>query len=268
VSLALFLVVEIRNPNPMMSPGLFRSRTFALANILTLLLYAALAVVLFLVPLNLIQVQRYTTTQAGASLLPLPLIIFALSRWSGGLVTSAGARLPLTIGPAVAAAGVALLARPSIGGSYWTTFFPAVAVLGLGMAVTVAPLTTTAMGAVDPRHAGVASGINNAVSRVAGLLAIAVFGVVLTDVFMARVAPALNAAGLSAPARLAVERELPKMAGADLDAAPIERDEREAARQAIDLSFVSAFRVVMLAAATLALLAAVSGAAIGGRADS
>jgi hypothetical protein len=214
-------------------------------------------------------VQRYTTTQAGASLLPLPLIIFALSRWSGGLVTSAGARVPLAIGPAVAALGVALLARPSIGGSYWTTFFPGVAVLGLGMAVTVAPLTTTAMGAVDPRHSGVASGINNAVSRVAGLLAIAVFGVVLTDVFMARVMPALDAAGLSAPARLAVERELPKMAGADLDAmAPIERDEREAARQAIDLSFVSAFRIVMLASAALALLAAVSGAAIGGRADS
>ena len=268
VSLALFLVVEIRTPNPMMSPDLFRSRTFALANILTLLLYAAIAVVLFLVPLNLIQVQRYTTTQAGASLLPLPVIIFALSRWSGGLVTSAGARVPLAIGPAVAALGVALLARPSIGGSYWTTFFPAVAVLGLGMAVTVAPLTTTAMGAVDPHHSGVASGINNAVSRVAGLLAIAVFGVVLTDVFMARVVPALDAAGLSAPARLAVERELPKMAGADLDAAaPIERDEREAARRAIDLSFVSAFRVVMLAAAALGLLAAVSGAAIGERTD-
>jgi EmrB/QacA subfamily drug resistance transporter len=268
VSLALFLVVEIRSPNPMMSPALFRSRTFALANILTLLLYAALAVVLFLVPLNLIQVQRYTTTQAGASLLPLPVIIFALSRWSGGLVTSAGARVPLAIGPAVAALGVALLARPSIGGSYWTTFFPALVVLSLGMAVTVAPLTTTAMGAVDPRHAGVASGINNAVSRVAGLLAIAIFGVVLTDVFMARVAPALDAAGLSAPARLAIERELPKMAGADLDAAaPIERDEREAARRAIDLSFVSAFRVVMLAAAALGLLAAVSGAAIGERTD-
>jgi len=269
VSLALFLVVEIRTPNPMMPPGLFRSRTFALANLLTLLLYAAIAVVLFLVPLNLIQVQRYTTTQAGASLLPLPVIIFALSRWSGGLVASAGARIPLAIGPAIAAAGVALLARPSIGGSYWTTFFPAIVVLGLGMAVTVAPLTTTAMGAVDPRHSGVASGINNAVSRVAGLLAIAVFGVVLTDVFVARVTPALDAAGLSAPARLAVEGELPKMAGADLDAAaPLERNEREAARRTIDLSFVSAFRVVMLGAAALALLAAVSGAAITERADS
>jgi len=269
VSLAFFLMVEMRTPNPMMPPGLFRSRTFALANILTLLLYAAIAVVLFLVPLNLIQVQRYTTTQAGASLLPLPLIIFALSRWSGGLVASTGARIPLAIGPAVAAVGVALLARPSAGGPYWTTFFPGIAVLGLGMAVTVAPLTTTAMGAVDPRHSGVASGINNAVSRVAGLLAIAVFGVVLTGVFVARVMPALDAAGLSAPARLAVERELPKMAGADLDAAaPLEPNEREAARRAIDLSFVSAFRVVMLGAAALALLAAVSGAAITGRPDS
>src|SRR5712691_2713309 len=130
-SLTLFLVVERRASNPMMPLHLFQSRAFALANILTLLLYAALGVILFLVPLNLIQVQHYTATEAGAALLPFPVVMFAMSRWSGGLVASIGSRLPLTVGPAIAALGLALYARPGIGGAYWTTFFPAVVVLSL-----------------------------------------------------------------------------------------------------------------------------------------
>jgi hypothetical protein len=242
---------------------LFRSRPFTLANLLTLLLYAGLGVTLFIVPMNLIQVQHYTATAAGAAFLPFPLILFALSRWSGGLVARTGSRLPLTIGPLISAAGLALYARPGVGGPYWTTFFPAIVVLGLGMAITVAPLTTTAMGAVERDHAGVASGVNNAVARVAGLLAIAVFGALLVRTFDTRVRPRLDPLELPSPVRTAIDRELPKMAGAELDAvqsmAPVQR---AAVRRAIDEAFVSGFRRVMIGAAALALAAAIAGSRI------
>jgi EmrB/QacA subfamily drug resistance transporter len=261
LSLMVFVVVERGTANPMLPLNLFQSRTFTLANLLTLLLYAALAVILFLIPMNLIQVQGYTATEAGAALLPFPLIMFALSRWSGGLVARVGRRLPLTVGPGIAGLGAALYARPGIGGSYWTTFFPAVVVLGFGMAVTVAPLTTTVMGAVESQHAGVASGINNAVSRVAGLLAVAVFGVVLVRTFDARVRTSLDALGLTASIKSAIEHELPKMAGADLDEVPsIDLSQRKAVHDAIGGAFVFAFRLVLIGAVALSLVAAIFGA--------
>ena len=250
-ALFAFVVVERRASAPMLPLDLFRNRAFTLANLLTLFLYAALSVLLWLVPMNLIQVQHYTATTAGAALLPLPILMFVLSRWSGGLVATVGSRLPLTIGPLVAAAGLALYARPGIGGSYWTTFFPAAVVLGLGMAIVVAPLTTTVMTAVETEHAGVASGVNNAVARVAGLLAIAVFGIVLVRAFDGRVGPALDRLALSASARDTIDRELPKLAGAEVGATT--------ARRAVDESFVFAFRAVMIGAAALALASAAGG---------
>jgi EmrB/QacA subfamily drug resistance transporter len=263
ILLALLIVVERRLRDPMLPLGLFASRPFTLANLLTLLLYAALGVMMFLVPMNLIQVQRYSPTEAGAALLPFAVIMFVLSRWSGGLVKRVGARLPLTVGPAVAALGFGLLARPGIGGSYWMTFFPAIVVLAVGMAITVAPLTTTVMTAVDQSHSGVASGINNAVSRVAGLLAIAVFGVMFVRTFNADVAPRLDALHLSAAGRAALDRELPKMAGAEIPPeSALDARQRDEVRRAINTSFVSAFRLVMIGSAALALAAAGCGAAI------
>jgi EmrB/QacA subfamily drug resistance transporter len=262
VMLVALVIVEGRGRSPMMPLKVFRSRTFSLANALTLLLYAALAMVMFLVPLVLIQVQHYTATQAGAAIVPFAVIMFAGSRWAGGLIGRVGPRLPLTIGPAVAAVGIAMFVMTRVGGSYWSAVFPAVCLMGAGMTITVAPLTTTVMGAVETAHSGVASGINNAVSRVAGLLAIAVFGVLLANSFNARIQPRLDELRLPAEARQQVERELPKMAGAELGRTSMSGAQRRDVQERLDEAFVEAFRVVMLGCAGLALAAAGFGAAI------
>ena len=262
VCLGLLILVENRERSPMLPLGLFSIRTFTLANLLTLFLYGALGVVFFLVPLVLIQVQHYSATAAGAALVPLAVIIFALSRWAGGLIKRVGARLPLTIGPALAAVGIALFARLVTDSPYWTTVFPAVFLLGLGLAITVAPLTTAVMGAVEAAHSGVASGVNNSVSRVAGLLTIAIFGVFLARTFDTRVRPTLNRLQLPAATRTGVEKELPKMAGAELGSVRLDPQQRDAVKAAIDDAFVSGFRVVVLGSAVLALAAAGFGAAI------
>jgi EmrB/QacA subfamily drug resistance transporter len=259
VCLVTLVVVERRAPNPMLPVQLFRSRTFTLANLLTLLLYGALGIVLFLLPLDLIQVQHYSATEAGAALVPFAVIMFALSRWAGGLVARVGPRIPLTVGPAIAAAGIVLFARAAIGDSYWAGIFPAVCLLGLGMTITVAPLTTTVMGAVDTVHAGVASGINNTVARVAGLLTIAVFGVFLVRTFDKDVKPRLDHLALPPAVRAQIDRELPKMAGAELRSLAIETQQRILVQRSIDEAFVSGFRLVMFGGAILALAAAAFG---------
>ncbi|MES2187128.1 MAG: MFS transporter [Pseudomonadota bacterium] len=256
-ALVAFVQVERTRSAPMLPLALFGDRNFAATNLLTLLLYAALGGGLFFFPLNLIQVQGYGATAAGAALLPFIIILFVLSRWTGKLADRYGPRLPLVVGPAIAAAGFALFAVPGMGGSYWTTFFPAVCVLGLGMSITIAPLTTTVMNSVDEHLAGTASGVNNAVSRTAGLLAIAVLGVVLAATFDARLAGELKAAGAPAAVVQAMVDQRQKLAGIVVPD-EVNSPAAERLKHAVGASFVAGFRWVMLLSAALALLSAVS----------
>jgi EmrB/QacA subfamily drug resistance transporter len=252
ITFGAFILVEARVKHPMMPLKLFSSRNFAGANMLTLFLYASLAGTLFFMPLNLIQVQRYSATAAGAATLPFILIMFLLSRWSGGLVKRYGARLPLVVGPIIAAAGFALFLRPGVGGSYFTTFFPAIIVLGFGMAISVAPLTTTVMNSVNQSHAGIASGVNNAVSRTAGLLAVAVFGLTMFHAFNNCLERRLNQMPITVEVRQALNAERLKLAAADIPRS-VDEQTRQSIRQTIDECFVFGFRRVMLLGAGLAL---------------
>ena len=254
-ALICFLVVEARSASPMVPLNLFRSPTFSGTNLLTLLLYAALGGALFFLPFNLIRVQGYTPTAAGAANLPFVFIMFFLSRWSGGLVTRYGAKLPLIVGPIIAAAGFVLFALPGIGGSYWLTFFPAVVLLGIGMAITVAPLTTAVMGAVETHYSGIASGINNAVARTAGLLAIAALGIVAVATFSSAFESRLSTLPISSGARGALSGQESKLVGIDIPGG-LSQAAHAAVQQAIAQSFVTSFRVIMLIGAGLALASA------------
>ncbi|MBS0452382.1 MAG: MFS transporter [Proteobacteria bacterium] len=261
-----FVACEMRVRSPMLPLSLFRSSDFSGANLLTLLLYAALGGGLYFFPLNLIQVQGYSATAAGGALLPFILILFALSRWTGQLADQVGARLPLVVGPAIAAAGFALFAVPGTGASYWTGFFPAVVVLGLGMAITIAPLTTTVMNAVGTEAAGVASGVNNAVSRVAAVLAIAVFGLLMAWAFGARLDAGLQQ--LAAPPDVVefLAGQRARLAEAALPPG-VEGAAAEALREQVRAAYVSGFRWIMLASAGLALLSALSAWLLIGKVD-
>jgi MFS family permease len=208
---------------------------------------------LFFLPLDLIQVQGYTPTQAGAALLPFILLMFLLSRWSGGLLDRYGARAPLVIGPLIVAIGFALCTQPSIGGSYWTMFFPALVVLGLGMAISVAPLTTTVMNSVNQSRAGTASGVNNAISRIAALLAVAAFGALLTSVFHTALTENLKHLRVSAEVSAHVESQRSKLAAVETD--------DPMARKAIIEAFVTGYRIVLSIAAGLALASSMSACA-------
>jgi hypothetical protein len=248
----MFLVVEARSRNPMLPLDLFRSRNFSGANLLTFFFYAALGGAMFFLPLNLIQVQGYSATAAGVAWLPFTLVMFLLWRWSGGLAENYGARWPLVAGPVIAVVGYGLFMIPNVGGSYWATFFPAIAALGLGMALSVAPLTTTVMNAVAESRAGVASGVTNAVSRTAGLLGIAVMNVVFSYAFNHGLERRIEQLNLSPEARRAIVGQRARLAGAELPPS-VDDKTRAVLRQAINESFVFGFRVVMAAAAGMAL---------------
>jgi EmrB/QacA subfamily drug resistance transporter len=254
-ALLLFIVVEKTGRMPMVPLKLFQSASFSGANQLTLYLYAALGIFFFLFPLNLIQIQKYSATATGAAAVPMILLMFFLSRWSGGLITRYGPRLPLLIGPLISAVGFLLFVVPGVRANYWTAFFPAFIVLGLGMAICIAPLTTVVMNSVEQGRVGIASGINNAVARVAGVLAIAVLGIVMVAGFAHSLRNSLVSLNLSADLMHELESNVSRLG--DLHA-PTGVDPQTAAtiRDAVAQAFVFGFRVIMLLCALLAVASA------------
>ncbi|MFP6689464.1 MAG: MFS transporter, partial [Alphaproteobacteria bacterium] len=251
----LFIYWQMTAASPMLPLGLFRSRAFSGANIMTFLLYGAMSGSLFFLPFNLMQVQGWSATEAGASLLPLILAIAIFSLGAQRLVAQFGERLPLAVGAAVAAIGFALLAIPDSESGYWSGFFPGIAVVGLGLGIAVAPLTIVVMAAVPANRAGLASGVNNSASRVAMLIAVAVFGVVMFEIFSGQLEAALQSLPLDGASRAGITARMAELAG--LQAPPeLGAESTSLLRDAVDDSFVAGFRAVALISAGLALLSA------------
>jgi EmrB/QacA subfamily drug resistance transporter len=256
VCLVAFLYFEKKTSEPMVPLSIFHSASFSAANLITLLLYAALGIFFFLYPLDLISVEGYSATAAGAASLPLILLVFLLSRWAGGLVAKYGGRLPLVIGPLIVACGFGLMATVPSGGGYWRTFFPTFVVLGLGMSVTVAPLTTVVMSAADSNLAGAASGINNAVARVASVLAIAVLGLVMLSAFRAHLESNMSRLEVAESSVRVIEARSVQLTQL---AAPAELDDgqREALRRLVNESFRSGLRLVLFCCVGLSVVSAI-----------
>ncbi len=248
LALGALIAVERKVSSPLIPLHLFHSRMFSGANLLTFFLYAALAIVLFYLPLNLIQVQGYSPSAAGGAMLPLVITMFVLSRWAGGLFDRFGARLPLVVGPFLASIGFALLCLPGVGGPYWTTYLPAIVLLGVGLAVSVAPLTTVVMNSVMPELAGSASGINNAVSQTAALLAVAVLSPIFLAVFSSVLHRTLVGHHLPPQVVEQIEKQAERLAAIQTSS--------ELGRAAVRTGFVAGFRLVALVASVFALMAA------------
>jgi EmrB/QacA subfamily drug resistance transporter len=257
-SLLLFVRVEKTARTPMVPLKLFQSASFSGANLLTLCLYAALGIFFFLFPLNLIQIQKYSATATGAAMLPMILLMFLLSRWSGGLISRYGPKMPLVVGPLIAAAGFLVLVVPSVHAHYWVTFFPALILLGLGMAISVAPLTTLVMNSVEQERAGTASGINNAVARVAGVLAVAVLGAVMQSAFAHSLRQSLTHLNLDTGVMHQLELNVARLGGLDAPRG-VDSQTGAAIRSAIADAFVSGFRLIVLLCAALAMASAAIG---------
>ncbi len=252
ILLCIFVWRQFKARNPMMPPDLFKSRTFSGVNVMTLLLYGALSGALFFLPFNLIQVRGYSAAAAGASFLPFAILMGGFSRWAGGLVNRFGTKLPLIVGPLVVSAGFLALAFAG-SANYWLSIFPGVFLLGAGMTITVAPLTTAVMGSIPQEQAGIGSGINNAVSRIAGLLAVAALGAVVTGIY------AKDLIGRSASLSLQDRQQIASTVH-ELLAAPVPKD--LSADQSNDLkksrveAFLKGYQLAFMIAAGLAVLSA------------
>lgn len=255
--LAAFIVYEKRISHPMMPPELFRSRTFTAANVITLLIYGALGSFLFFFPLNLIQVQGYPAEVAGLTLVPFGLLIAFLSRWAGAWADRSGIKTPLIIGPVLVTAGFFMFSLPGLTAGpeeFRTTFLIPLLLLGAGMGITVAPLTTAVMNSVPKERTGTASGVNNTISRTATVLAIAVIGALGVIRFEMSMLAETDSLKLSAQAQTELLEEMKKLAEATPPETATE-PQQQAIKTAIKYSFIDTFRQSALIASILSGLA-------------
>jgi len=246
-----FIAVEDGSAHPMIPLALFRMRVFAAIQGFTFLLWAALSGALFFVPFRLMQIQGFPPIEAGASLLPFVVVVSLLSHWAGRLVDRLGARGLLVTGSALASLGFLCLAFPGLDTPYWLGILPALLVVGLGMGLCVAPVTVTALNAAGAEHVGLASAVNNMAARVGGLIAIAIFGILLADRFGLTLDRSLAALALPDWAVAALAPERGKLAAAVLPQG-LSSDQQTALQAAIRLAFLDGYRWVMGAAAAFA----------------
>jgi EmrB/QacA subfamily drug resistance transporter len=247
-----FLLWERHDPEPMMPLALFKIRNFAVGNLTTLTLYAGLGIATFFLILFVQQVGGYTPIEAGLSLLPVTIMMFLLSRRFGALADRIGPHLFMAAGPIVAGLGLLLLVRTNANADYFTQILPGVLVFGLGLSATVAPLTATVLSSVEAGHSGLASGVNNAVSRVAGLLAIAVLGAIVSGAFQSRLDHEINPSRLSPSTRAAVAAARNRPLVTDVSQVP-PADRAQIHTVLVDAS-VHAFRIGMAVGAGFAVL--------------
>ena len=258
VGLGLFFWVEMRSKHPLVPPKLFKSRTFTGVNILTLLLYGALAGALQFFPLNLIQIQGYSATIAGVAVIPMTILLMVMSPWAGRLVDNYGPRIPLIVGPFITGTGFAVLAIPGVTSgvtAYFWTFLPGLALMGLGMGLTVAPLTTAALGSVPQHNSGVASGVNNLMSRASGVLAIAILGGVMLVSFTNALTIRVNDLPIADESQAVMIDDAGNLAETTIPDT-LGEDDTEATEMAVRQAFVVSFRIVMLIGAVMAWLSA------------
>ena len=253
-----FVYVETHSKHPLVPPHLFKSRTFTGVNMMTLFLYGALAGALTFLPLNLIQIQGYSATLAGFAVLPVTILIMVMSPWAGGLIDRIGPRLPLIIGPTIVGFGFAGLALPGVTdgtAQFLYTFLPALLLVGVGMGVTVAPLTTSALGSVPQHNSGVASSVNNLASRAAGVFAVALMGGIGLVTFTGALTADVDALSLPDDARqtiIATSGDLAETTVPDDLSAP----QTEAVETTIRWAFVDMFRLLMRIAAGMCWISA------------
>ena len=254
-----FIWVEHTVKNPMMNLGLFNSRSFTGANLVSLFLYLSLAVVFFLLPFNLIQIQGYSATAAGAAFIPFPLLVGVLSRWSGGMIVRFGAKPLLITGPVLTGVGFILLGLYGTVSNYWSGFFPGIFFMGLGVALSFAPMKTTVMSSVPPKDTGTASGINKAITRLSGMLSVALLGALAIIFFGYELLEMMHQSNIPQDIQLQLLNEKSNLAKVNIPeivSAEIRTDLERSVRE----SFLASFQKVMFVSAGLVMLGALSAA--------